>query len=113
MYKRQGRDGIKAALNAGVNDLGGTLMNETITRAAGSEHGQELSPRAMEALIRDMGRNPVQRTTLYGRPPEPQVQASFQAAPLAEVVNNPARKYERDSNHKPLVRPGLEAAGAD
>ena len=112
-WVKMGRDGIKAALNAGVNDLGGTLMNETITRAAGSEHGQELPPHAMEALIRDMGRNPVQRTTLYGRPPEPQVQASFQAAPLAEVVNNPARKYERDSDHKPLVRPGLEAAGAD
>ena len=112
-WVKMGRDGIKAALNAGVNDLGGTLMNETITRAAGSEHGQELPPRAMEALIRDMGRNPVQRTTLYGRPPEPQVLASFQAAPLSEVVNNPARKYERDSDRKPLVRPGLEAAGAD
>ena len=111
-WVKMGRDGIKAALNAGVNDLGGTLMNETITRAAGSEHGQELPPHAMEALIRDMGRDPLQRTTLYGRPPEPQGHASFLAAPLAEVVNNPARKYERDSDRKPFVRPGLEAAGA-
>jgi len=112
-WVKMGRDGIQAALNAGVNDLGGTLMNETITRAAGSEHGQELPPHAMEALIRDLGRTPVQRTTLYGKPPERQVQASFQAAPLAEVVNNPARKYERDSDRQPLIRPGLEAAGSD
>ncbi len=112
-WVKMGRDGIQAALNAGVNDMGGTLMNETITRAAGSEHGQELPPHAMEELIRGMGRKPVQRTTEYGRPPARQVQASFQAAPLAEVVNNPARKYERDSDRQPLIRPGLEASGAD
>ena len=112
-WVKMGRDGIQAALGAGVNDLGGTLMNETITRAAGSEHGQELPPHAMEALIRDLGRTPVQRTTSYGKPPLRQVQASFQAAPLAEVVNNPARKYERDSDRQPLIRPGLEASGGD
>ena len=112
-WVKMGRDGIQAALNAGVNDMGGTLMNESITRAAGSEHGQELPPHAMEALIRDLDRTPRQRTTLYGTPPERQVQASFQAAPLAEIINNPARKYERDSDRQPLIRPGLEAAGAD
>lgn len=112
-WVKMGRDGIQAALNAGVNDMGGTLMNESITRAAGSEHGQELPPHAMEALIRDLDRTPVQRTTLYGTPPERQVQASFQAAPLAEIINNPARKYERNSDRQPLIRPGLEAAGAD
>ena len=112
-WVKMGRDGVKAALNAGVNDLGGTLMNETITRAAGSEHGQELSPPEMEALIREVGRTPVQRTTLYGRPPETQVLASFNAAQLAEVVNNPAQKYERNSVRKALVRPGLEAVGGD
>ncbi len=112
-WVKMGRDGIRAALNAGVNDMGGTLMNETITRAAGSEHGQELPPHAMESLIREMGRNPVQRTTMYGTPPARQIQASFQAAPLAEVVNNPARKYERESDRQPLIRPGLEASGAD
>ena len=112
-WVKMGRDCVKAALNAGVNDLGGTLMNETITRAAGSEHGQELSPPDMEALIREVGRTPVQRTTLYGRPPEPQVLASFNAAQLAEVVNNPAQKYERDGGRQPLVRPGLEAVGGD
>ena len=46
-------------------------MNESISRAAGSEHGQEMPPGAMEALIRASGRVPRQRTTLYGdAPPE-------------------------------------------
>ncbi|MGE0875873.1 MAG: 5-amino-6-(D-ribitylamino)uracil--L-tyrosine 4-hydroxyphenyl transferase CofH [Burkholderiales bacterium] len=53
------------ALDAGVNDLGGTLMDESISRAAGNEHGQELAPERMEALIRAAGRLPRQRTTLY------------------------------------------------
>jgi FO synthase len=52
-------------LRAGANDLGGTLMNESISRAAGAAHGQELAPPRMEELIRDLGRVPLQRTTLY------------------------------------------------
>ena len=44
-------------------------MNESITRAAGAEHGQEMPPEAMEALIRSLGRTPRQRTTSYGVPP--------------------------------------------
>ncbi len=53
------------ALHAGANDLGGTLMNESISRAAGAAYGQELAPQSMEALIRGAGRVPMQRTTLY------------------------------------------------
>jgi FO synthase len=52
-------------LRSGANDMGGTLMNESISRAAGAAHGQELAPQRMEALIRDIGRVPMQRTTLY------------------------------------------------
>ena len=51
-WVKLGEDGVAAALRAGVNDLGGTLMNESISRAAGAEHGQELPPERMEALIR-------------------------------------------------------------
>ncbi len=61
-----GPSGVRQALAAGVNDLGGTLMNESISRAAGSEWGQELPPEQMEALIRSAGRVPRQRTTTYG-----------------------------------------------
>jgi FO synthase len=60
-----GPEGAKACLRAGVNDLGGTLMNESISRAAGAAHGQELAPAMMEALIRSVGRHPRERTTLY------------------------------------------------
>ena len=65
-WVKLGPAGVAAALAAGVNDLGGTLMNESISRSAGSEHGQEMAPEAMEALIRASGRTPRQRTTLYG-----------------------------------------------
>lgn len=52
-------------LQCGANDLGGTLMNESISRAAGAEHGQEVTPTEMVKLIRAAGRIPVQRSTLY------------------------------------------------
>jgi FO synthase len=61
-----GRQGALMALQAGANDLGGTLMNESISRAAGASHGQELLPAEMEALIRSIGRAPAQRTNGYG-----------------------------------------------
>jgi FO synthase len=90
-WVKLGPDGVRQALAAGVNDLGGTLMNESISRAAGSEWGQEMPPEAMEELIRSAGRVPRQRTTTYGQPPEGQVRRSFGAAPLAEPRNPPVR----------------------
>ena len=64
-WVKMGPAGAAACLKAGANDLGGTLMNESISRAAGTEHGQEFPPPMMEALIRSLGRVPVQRDTLY------------------------------------------------
>jgi FO synthase len=90
-WVKLGPDGVRQALAAGVNDLGGTLMNESISRAAGSEWGQELPPEEMEALIRSAGRTPRQRTTTYGEPPAEQRRRSFAAAPLAAPVNPPVR----------------------
>ena len=90
-WVKLGPDGVRQALAAGVNDLGGTLMNESISRSAGSEWGQELRPEQMEALIRSAGRIPRQRTTTYGTPDPEQVRRSFGAAPLAEAVNPPVR----------------------
>ena len=52
-------------LGCGANDLGGTLMNESISRAAGAKHGQEVTPAEMVRLIRAARRVPVQRNTLY------------------------------------------------
>lgn len=83
--------GVRAALAAGANDLGGTLMNESISRAAGASHGQEMSPAAMEALIQSCGRHPRQRTTAYGLVPEEQRAKSFIAAALAPIELTPFR----------------------
>ena len=91
-WVKLGPDGVRQALAAGVNDLGGTLMNESISRSAGSEWGQELPPEEMEALIRSAGRTPRQRTTTYGTPPEEQVGRSFGAEPLAETLNPAVRE---------------------
>src|SRR6187200_234628 len=90
-WVKLGPDGVRQALAAGVNDLGGTLMNESISRAAGSEWGQELPPEAMEELIRSAGRTPRQRTTTYGEPPAEQRRRSFGAEPLLAPLNPPVR----------------------
>lgn len=55
-------------LAAGVNDFGGTLMEESISREAGADAGEYTTAEEIEALIRSMGRTPRQRTTLYGTP---------------------------------------------
>ncbi|MGB5098114.1 MAG: CofH family radical SAM protein, partial [Porticoccaceae bacterium] len=68
-WVKMGIEGAKACLRAGANDLGGTLMNESISRAAGAKHGQEMTAASMERLIRALGRVPRQRTTLYGDAP--------------------------------------------
>ena len=65
-WVKLGVEGTRAMLAAGANDLGGTLMEETISRMAGSEHGSYKSVAELDLLIRSAGRNPVQRTTTYG-----------------------------------------------
>jgi FO synthase len=107
-WVKLGPEGVAAALRAGVNDLGGTLMNESISRSAGSEHGQEMPPEAMEVLIRANGRTPRQRTTLYADAPADRRAASFAAAPLAEPLNPPVRDAGLKAPPR-LVRPGLVA----
>ena len=118
-WTKLGHDGVRACLQAGVNDIGGTLMNETITRAAGASHGQETSPQEMEEIITSIGRIPRQRSTAYGEVSELQKQKSFGAKALLEPSYESAAKYERvgPKVKKTLVRPGLEGedkiTGAD
>ncbi len=107
-WVKMGHQGLVACLNAGCNDLGGTLMNESITRAAGSAHGQETSPVRMREMIEGAGRTPRQRNTLYGDVPPERIDAGLQAEPLTDIVNTPARKYERREQKRPLSRPGLD-----
>lgn len=91
-WVKLGPVGAAACLNAGANDLGGTLMNESISRAAGTTHGQEMPPSAMEALIRSIGRNPRQRSTLYGRVSQEMHLRGLAAAELTPVVLTPPSK---------------------
>ncbi len=76
-WVKMGPEGVKVCLESGANDLGGTLMDETITRSAGAVHGQEMTPARMESIIRSIGRVPRQRTTLYGDVPAERYTASF------------------------------------
>jgi FO synthase len=84
-------------------------MNESISRAAGAAHGQELAPEGMEAAIRAIGRSARQRTTLYGEAPPEQRRRSFGAPTLAEP-RNPSVSDAHLRRPPRLVRPGLAAA---
>ena len=64
-WVKLGLDGGAKLLDAGCNDLGGTLMGELISAAAGASHGTETAPEDFEAAIRSVGRVPQQRSTLY------------------------------------------------
>ena len=62
-----GLSSVRQLLQAGCNDVGGTLMDENISRAAGATHGQAVTPDDLRAVVESLGRNLVQRTTLYER----------------------------------------------
>jgi FO synthase len=83
-WVKMGCEGVKTCLRSGANDLGGTLMDETITRSAGATHGQEMAPAEMERIIRSLGRIPRQRDTLYRTVPRERYRASFAARPGAQ-----------------------------
>jgi FO synthase len=110
-WVKMGPDGAKAALEAGVNDLGGTLMNESISRAAGTTHGEEFGPEAMDGLIRSAGRRPTQRTTLYGAAAAAQVARSY-GAPACAPRHEPAPRRGMPSRlaGASLAGSGVEAA---
>ncbi len=91
-WVKMGVAGASACLTAGCNDLGGTLMNESISRAAGAAHGQALSPREIESLIREAGRHPQQRNTLYQPITTEHGAALYDAKPLQPIVNTLLRR---------------------
>jgi 7,8-didemethyl-8-hydroxy-5-deazariboflavin synthase CofH subunit/7,8-didemethyl-8-hydroxy-5-deazariboflavin synthase CofG subunit len=67
-WVKMGVEGARQALLAGANDLGGTLMDENISRAAGASHGQRMDESGFAAIVAPIGRRLEQRTTVYGRP---------------------------------------------
>lgn len=105
-WVKMGHAGVLACLNAGCNDLGGTLMNESISRAAGTLHGQETSPEEMTRIIKSANRSPRQRNTVYGNVSKTLNKRSFGAAELSPIINTPAKKYER-KRERELVKNNL------
>lgn len=96
-WVKLGTEGVKICLNGGANDLGGTLMNESISRAAGTEHGQEFPPEAMIELIKSIGRIPQQRTTNYGPVSEADHQRSLNAQPLEALIQTPLKTRQHNN----------------
>ena len=94
-WVKMGRDGVAACLNAGCNDLGGSLMNESITRAAGASYGQEWPPTQIEQAITALGRVPRMRTTAYEDAPGERRDIAHRASCLLEIENTPANKLQR------------------
>ena len=78
-------------LCSGANDFGGTLMEESISRESGSEHGENTPPEEFRRLIREIGRIPVERTTLYGE----------------------HRRFDDPSQDPPSLEPVLEVEPSD
>ena len=92
-WVKLGKLGTAACLGAGANDLGGTLMNESISRAAGSSHGQEFSPTAIRRFVEGLGRPVKQRTTLYETVAPKRQHAAINAGKLFPMISTRATKY--------------------
>ena len=103
-WVKMGQEGVQACLNAGANDIGGTLMNESITRAAGADHGQEWSPTGMEEALQEMHRTPRMRTTSYQDAPSSRKEIAFNAPELQQIENTAANKLQRSKKLDNLVQ---------
>jgi FO synthase len=91
-WVKMGPLGVVKCLQSGANDLGGTLMNESISHSAGAEHDEELPAADMDALIASAGRVPRQRITTYEDAPAEQQEKSYHAEALAPLVQTPFRR---------------------
>ncbi len=96
-WVKMGVDGAQAALTAGANDVGGSLMNESITRAAGASHGQEMTPPALEEIVREAGLTPWMRTTLYKPAPSDRRAVAFDPPALSQMISMPVAAERRRS----------------
>jgi FO synthase len=99
-WVKMGHEGAIACLNSGCNDLGGTLMNESISRAAGAAHGQETTPVKMVEIIRIAGRVPKQRSTLYGEVAPTRIEAGINAKEIKEIFNTPIPRPVRKQGRR-------------
>lgn len=116
-WVKMGHEAVVAALHAGVNDLGGTLMNESITRAAGASHGQETHPEVMLEMINSARRIPKLRNTLYGDIDPDRLAIALKAKTVVPIKNDMSAvisKSNRDRNkQKELIKnsPAVDGLG--
>lgn len=89
-WVKMGHEGVAHCLSGGANDIGGTLMNESITRAAGADYGEEWTAASMRAFLTDQSRQVWQRTSLYQSAGEQDIERALRAAPLLIPVNDRA-----------------------
>ena len=102
-WVKLGEEGVKLALKAGSNDLGGSLMNESITRSAGASHGEELRVQDLEGLIISQGRTPKARSTLYQNFPEAQLEKARHALGVQAIRLTSSNKPQEKVR---LIKPG-------
>jgi FO synthase len=88
-WVKLGEDGCRDVLQGGVNDLGGTLMEETISRMAGAGHGSYKTISQFRAITDPLGRPLRQRTTTYGEPTAERQAAAAASDGVASAVRNP------------------------
>ena len=105
-WVKMGPQGAAECLAAGADDLGGTLMNESITRAAGASFGEEFPSAQMEATIAAARRTPRQRTTLYRDVTQERRQSAREASALLPTNNDPPARRARSRRSIP-IRYGL------
>ncbi len=92
-WVKEGLEMAKRCLEAGVNDLGGTLINESISTSAGASHGQLVRPVDLRRLIRSAGRVPVERSTLYQPLRRFENESGDDAGPLDSLSDEEARRF--------------------
>lgn len=103
-WVKMGREGVAACLAAGANDVGGSLMNESITRAAGASHGEEWSPASIQDTLAALGRRARMRTTLYEEAPAERQSRAQRPAQLATIALQPAGKKQRSKLEPAALR---------
>ena len=109
-WVKLGEEGVKLALQSGSNDLGGSLMNESITRSAGASHGEELSVDDLETLVEALHRKPQLRTTLYADFPEGQLAKARVALGVQAIELTASVKPQEKVR---LIKPGLSLSPLD
>ncbi len=105
-WTKLGAEFASDLLQCGVNDLGGTLMNESISRSAGAAHGQEITAYEMCRIIQEAGRQPVQRNTIYGVIDDFSKGLPEQQTPLVERVNSDFLTFLDESENAPAQMAG-------